>query len=186
MGRAGRNASFNPFLPLPARSHRGVEGAPVPPGCAGRAVLSHSSVTPGFVQKIPSASAQDALSSGSSRNDCRVLHPPCTCLSLGAPFFPAGICTVKKEQRGKLSCALLLITSLWSWLAGTWSYAAVYDQPLLLLEIIVPGTKVKGDFGASSMNSVALPAFFGRAVLLFCCITLTMCVLLVLDPSGTF
>lgn len=27
MGRAGRNAFFNPFLPLPARSQRGVEGA---------------------------------------------------------------------------------------------------------------------------------------------------------------
>lgn len=115
-----------------------------------------------------------------------MLRPPGTCLSLGASFFPAGIGTVKKEQRGKLSRALLLITSLRSWLAGTWSYAAVYDQPLFLSEIIVPGTKVKGDFGASSMNSAAFPAFFGRAVLLFCCVTLIMCVLLVLDPSGTF
>lgn len=95
----------------------------------------------------------------------------------------------RKSLKSKLSSAADYIASVQShypWSTGTWSYATPYYQALLTLEIIVPGTKVRGGVGASSMNSVAFPAFFGSAVLLFCCVTFIMRVLLVLDPFGTF
>lgn len=111
------------------------------PWCRGKA-----SVTPQGL--LPPIFFQDALNSNKLRNDWRRMHVPSICLSFGASIFSSCDMCCQKERawKSKLSSATDYIASVqtpYPWSTGTWSYATVYYQALLILEITAPGTKVK-------------------------------------------